>query len=262
VGRAWKVIGIVALAAVLGSGSVAVAPRASAEQSFSHLSPRQILAAAVNAANGARTARVVSVSKTKSQTSIYSNDSAEQSGRQTIQSGPAVTNILVTSDRTAYIEGNPQGLAQSFGISGAIAGRLSDTWFSMRPGDPGYSEIEVGVTLPSVLWEFSPQTSLTKTKIRTVDGQKVIGVSGKQTIQGQRGIITLYIAVNGSHLPVASSGRSGNETSSATFSNWTETVDVTAPPNPVPISSIFPGGSGSGGVVTASLRTSQPAVIA
>lgn len=187
-----------------------------------------------------------------SQTIALSEDSAANSGRQTFTiDGNERANVIVLGG-TSYIEGDQGALANFFGFQQADAGRLAGQWISFRPGDSGegqtYDQVTAGVTLAGVADELELTGPLTLTAPTVAGGKAVIGVHGTVPASDQDPpgtTATLFVAASGRPLPVSEQiNIPGTGQTTYTFTQWGEPLHVTAPPNPVPVTSL------SGGPVT------------
>jgi hypothetical protein len=168
-------------------------------------------------------------------------DSARQSGMETVAIGKERVSIILLHG-VAYFSGNTPGLTSYFGLPEAVATTLSGHWVSVSSTDPGYASVVAGITLTSALKEASPVGSITEGKMKKLGGRLTASVSG--TGSATVPPTTLFIAAEGKPLPVeaiASRG-SGEEISGeiVTFSRWGEKVHVPTPTDAIPISTLTP----------------------
>jgi hypothetical protein len=180
-----------------------------------------------------------------SRTVTYSDDSLPDSGRQVItisNGGHAV--VLVLND-IGYIRANSEALRAFFGFPAEVAARFAGRWISFKQGQPGYQAVTAGVTVPGVISELRLRAPLSKLPPATTGGRLVVPIRGTApATEGAPPTATAVIdvAATGRVLPVSMQTSFGNDRSVTTFSNWGETVHVSAPVNPLPISSVLQSG--------------------
>lgn len=92
-----------------------------------------------------------------------------------------------------------------------------------------------GVTLSSAIDQIIPTGRLTKETVGAVQGRQVVAVHG-QIANSPPG--TLYVSATGSPLPVEETAGDSSGTETVTFSNWGESVSLSAPATSVPIASL------------------------
>jgi hypothetical protein len=248
-------ISLAALAGCSGGGggsssapavtSQAASPSAAATATRPAQSASAVLQSALSALRAGVSVHFSGSATISSQTIAVSQDSAADSGRQAFTiDGKAHANVLVVGG-TSYIQGDDEALAAMFGFQPTVASRLAGQWISFRPGDSGgqtnYQAITEGVTLASVAQELDLTGRLTLTAPTVIAGRAVIGVHGTVPAidQDPSGTTaTLYIAASGRPLPVSERLDLHGATATYTFSQWGESLHVTAPPNPVPVTSI------------------------
>jgi hypothetical protein len=214
-------------------------PSTSDAASVASLPASQILSKALAAAEASGSVHFAGTDRTSTGTSTYDQNAASAVGNQIItNSGGGKVTIRVVAG-VGYLRGNATALAQLF--KGAAVSPLVGRWIATRSGDPGYQDITDGVTLASMLTEFTPAGVLTKTGPLTVDGQSVIGVKGTSPANGpvpQGQPVTLYVLASGQPLPVSFQGGVGTDQASVAFTHWGETVNTVAPAHPLPITSV------------------------
>ena len=169
----------------------------------------------------------------------------DQWGRVNTTGSVSTSNILVGG--LDYFSTNTPGVLTISGISEAEAGKLAGEWISMPPGDSygsylSYAEGIHGMTLASQADALRLTGPLKRTGSMAVQGVAVYGVSGGATSYfsiTKSSTETVYIAASGTPLPVSVSANSGNGiVTTCNFSNWGEPMDLTAPPHPLPLTSI------------------------
>jgi hypothetical protein len=198
------------------------------------LPPKQILSEALAAARAAGSMHSESTSRVGSFSFIFSDDSSASGGRQviTISGGGHMTIVLVAG--VGYVRGNAAALAGFLGLPAQTAIQVAGRWISFSKGDPGYQQVVTGVTTQSTLDEITPAGALTKTGVRTLDGQLVVGVRGTvpASAGGPATTLTLYVAATGRPLPVSAQGGQQRPLT-VVFSRWGEPVPVAAPRNAI-----------------------------
>jgi hypothetical protein len=242
------VLGTAALLAGCGGGTTSSKPSAPAAKpaasastaaSLASLPPAQILSKALAAAAAAGSVHFTATDVSSSGTSTYDQNASSNGGSQVITKTTGKVTIRVVAGVGYLRTGNAAVLAELF--PGKSVSPLVGRWIAAHPGNPGYQDITVGITLASVLPEFTPTGTLTATGLQTVDGQSVIGVKGLAPATagvppGQP--VTLYVMATGQPLPVSFQGGSGTDQETAAFSRWGQTVSTVAPANPLPITSV------------------------
>jgi hypothetical protein len=150
-----------------------------------------------------------------SRTSVVSEDSANDGGRQAFTiDGYSHADVLMV-DGTGGIEGD----------TSALAGQA----------------VTAGVTLASLAEERSLTGTLTLTAPTVVAGRAVIGVHGAVPAYADYppgATATIYVAASGRPLPVSEQLTFSGGRATYTFSQWGESLHLTPPPNPVPVTSI------------------------
>jgi len=210
-------------------------------------SASQLVKAAIAAAKHQGSVRVTVHFVTGNVTGEVVEDSARQSGVQTVAIGKERISIILLNG-TAYVTGNSQGLISYFGFPASIASTMAGRWISITPSEPGYQSVIAGLTLSSALTEVSPTGTLSEGKRSTVDNQSTWSVLG--TGSAHQPPTTLFVATSGRGLPVgAVTARHGGTTLTGqivTFSRWGETVHIPQPTSPVSISTLSSGSTNAG----------------
>jgi hypothetical protein len=154
------------------------------------------------------------------------------------------TNMLVNG--VAYLSTNTAGVWVSEGIPQAEAGKLAaGEWLSMKPGQYyghvylSYANAIEGMTVADQANLLRLTGSLERTGATSVQGISVYGVSGGgATNYGKGGTESVYVAATGAPLPVSETTRLSSGTTTCNYSRWGEPLNLTAPTNVVPITSI------------------------
>ncbi len=210
-------------------------------------SASQLLKAAIASATQHGSVHVTVHFFSGSKTGEVVEDSALQSGVETVAIGQERVSIVLT-DGMAYVTGNRQGLLSYMGLPASMATALAGQWISIPPTDRGFTSVVSGLTLSSALHEVTPAGAVSQGRQKTVNGQSTISVSGTGSTGQAR--TSLFIATKRNRLPVEAVAATGNGKAVSgeivTFSRWGETVHTPKPPTSVPISSLRSGSASSG----------------
>jgi hypothetical protein len=231
-------LAVLALACVLSctaimssaSGASSTGPKGSAER---------VLRAALAAATREGSVRVTVHFVAGDTTGEVVQDSAQQSGVQTVAIGKERISIVLVGGR-AYFVANLQGLTSYFGLPARSASALTGRWISVSPADSAFQSVIATLTLPSALKEVTPVRTISEGRRSTVDGHSTTSISGTGSSGEARTV--LFVAAKGMPLPVEAvvSGGSGKEESGeiVVFSRWGENVHTPVPTDSIPISSL------------------------
>ncbi len=237
--RPWK--WVLVAAAILGpafSPLVATVDAGAAMSPFSGQSASHVLTEALAASNQEGSAHDVAVFDSGGVSTVFVQDSAAQSGEQSVTIGTNEKASVILLDNVAYITGNQQAVTGFFGFPKSLGPTLAGKWISFQPADQGYSTVSAGVTLPSALKEITPTGPMSMGRTTRMGGKSVVGISGK--VPG--GHETVYVATTGPPLIVGvkASGHSGGHsgTDRITFSRWGEPVNLSAPAGAIPLSAL------------------------
>ncbi len=201
-------------------------------------SAQQALGSSLKAAKGEGSVRISVEFFSGSTTGKVVQDSALQSGEQTVAIGKARASVVLAG-RMAYISANSQGMTSYFGFPSSLVPTLAGRWISIRPTDSGFQQVTANVTLASALANVTPSGTLSTGKRSTVNHQSVRSIVGNASGGGR---LTLFIAASGRALPVEAVESSGTGTSArgeiVKFTRWGEQVHVPKPSRAVPISTL------------------------
>jgi hypothetical protein len=203
-------------------------PTAAASTPRAAQTPSALLDSALSAVLAQQSVHLACTISSSAGDQTESEDIGTSSGRIVNTTGSVSTsNILVGG--VDYFSTNTPAVLTISGISEAEAEKLAGEWISMRPGDSygsylSYAEGIHGMTLASQADALRLTGPLKRAGSMAVQGVAVYGVSG---------------GASGTPLPVSVSANSGNGiVTTCNFSNWGEPMDLTAPPHPVPLTSI------------------------
>jgi hypothetical protein len=145
---------------------------------------------------------------------------------------------------TAYVRTDATTLFKGLALPKPAAPLYAGKWISLEQSDPPFSSIADTMTLKAQLDTFLPKgTNVTVGKTRTMDGVRVIPLTGKAAKSGSegKGFTKLYISES-THLPVAAGvvKRSGSTSIEivAKFSGWGKPVTVIAPQGAIPYATV------------------------
>lgn len=205
----------------------------------------------VNALRSGHSVHVDVTTVTSSDSIVGSMDSTTSGGRQTftINKTGHLTILLIAG--VGYVRGDAAGLQSYLGVPQAQAEQYANQWISVHPGDKlgiaGYDDVVTGITPSSLSGSLTQSGPLKLLPPVTVGGQRVIGIQGPVLPSAKLPATArsvLYVTDNSLLRPVlAEVTGAGSYVNRTSFSDWGETVHLTAPANPVQASSITPASS-------------------
>jgi hypothetical protein len=161
---------------------------------------------------------------------VATQDAGPDSGRQHVELGDAVEQVLRVSGKT-YIKGNTAAIQILPGFPKGTPAKLAGKWFLVPRTDPNYADVASGIALGDALDELGLKTTWKKGATSVRNGQKVVALSA--TTKNERD--TLYVSALGAVLPVAMTATAMGTTFETRFSNWGDAVALSAPPvSPAP----------------------------
>jgi hypothetical protein len=193
-------------------------------------SPAAILAATKLAADGAKSVHVSgSIVSGNSPITLDMSLLAGKGGRgQLSQDGLAFE--LIEVGGTVYIKGSPAFYKH---IGGSAAAQLlQGKWLKASATSSDFASLGQLTNLRELIDQtLSDHGALKKTATTTLNGQKVVGISGK----AKGG--TLYIAATGKPYPIEIT-KQGSGSDSITFDHWDAPVTLSAPANAIDIAAL------------------------
>jgi hypothetical protein len=234
--RAWHTITSLLVAVCAAAGTAAcgtddAAPAAQNERSdaIAALAPKKLVATARRRGEKQRWVRVEGSSTDQDGNRVrIVQDSGPRSGRQTIR-GPGFEASMLLVDGVAYVRANAAAQVALLGLPERAA-PYAGTWIQVPASDPVYPSVVEDVTIGDMLAAFDVGGPLTKAGPITVDGAPLMRVSGE-------GRSALYISADRG-LPVSMKVGDADGDVDVEFSRWRTRVDIQAPANAVPISSL------------------------
>jgi len=215
------------------------------------LSPSAFLHAAQAAVRSGGSVHVDITDSSASGSIHFSDDDTASGGRQvvTLSNGGRVTILLI--DGIDYVQANAVALEGFFQVPQAQAEQTADQWIKLSAGEKigasTYDDVTAGITLSSVADELALAGTLKPAKPSTVGGQPVTGVEAAMPASAKlpasaRNV--LYATDNSLHRPVVLEVLdAGSYKYLMSFSQWGETVHLTAPANSIPASDTASGPS-------------------
>jgi len=138
----------------------------------------------------------------------------------------------------AYFSGDSFILENFNGFSATAAARYADTWLEVTPAESAFANLTSAVTMSTIPAQIVlPKPQLLNGE-STVAGTRVKAIRAVVSVSSGKETGVLYVRSKGIPLPVELTsalvkGGSGSDV----FSNWNETVAVTAPSSSIPFSS-------------------------
>jgi hypothetical protein len=189
----------------------------------------------------------IDITDRSSQGSItYSDDAAASGGRQviTIDGAGHVTILFVAG--VGYVQADAGGLVDLFEVPQSQADKFADQWIALKSGEKlgasSYDDVTAGITLASVASELQLTGTPSLSAPTSVGGQRVVGVQASMPASAQLPAAArdvLYMTDNSLLRPVLSEvTNAGGYEYRMSFSQWGEAVNLTAPANAIPASSL------------------------
>jgi hypothetical protein len=170
---------------------------------------------------------------------MLENDVSLDSGRQLLTSSDGSRAKVEVVGHTVYMLGNQRALKFNFNFTSQQVAVIGTNWVSVPSSDSAFASFAYDVTVSTALDEVSPSGHLTESPARTIDGQRLIAISGgvpSGFSGGATSRATLYVTADSDPLPVRAvietSLANANKTRltlTGTLSDWGERVAVTPP---------------------------------
>jgi hypothetical protein len=189
----------------------------------------------------------IDITDRSSQGSItYSDDAAASGGRQviTVDGAGHVTILFVAG--VGYVQADAGGLADLFEVPQSQADKFADRWIALKSGDKlgasSYDDVTAGITLASVASELQLTGTPALSAPASVGGQRVVGVQAPMPASAKLPAAArdvLYMTDNSLLRPVLSEvTNAGGYEYRMSFSQWGEALNLSAPANAIPASSL------------------------
>lgn len=228
--------GIGVVAAATATGSVAAAtPTAS----IAGEPPNQILARSLAGARAEHSVHVVEVEHVGAQVLTQTDNSDERSGEQILAFSTGAHVDIRRLRTILYIKANALGIETVYGKQDAT---YANKWISVPSSNSAFTTLAMGIDFPSLLSEMPPTGRLSKSRVETIAGHRVIVVSGRpnQVAEKVSGTETFDVSVHAPYLPPRLTGRLTEKKHTATltigFGDWGHNFVVHAPATSTKIS--------------------------
>jgi hypothetical protein len=180
-------------------------------------------------------------------TIVTAGDISATSAREHITDEKGKLTLLFVR-KTVYEEGNVRGLEVLAGLTSQQAKRYAGTWISISRGEPGYDPSVFPGELTSYFQSGMPTGKLSSFTT-TIRGTRVIGVAGVSRETGRRFLRRVVAPATGKPVPLVETLRSPGTQAVGTpavddhrlFSKWNQSVNVVAPAQSVPITTVLAG---------------------
>lgn len=228
-------LGVVAFTP-LGAASAATSARTTSPASIAGLSARQIAALSLANARAAGSCTNVSHGAAVGLSFGATTHSGAHVAEQVIDFNKSHGTALLIG-ATAYVRMSAELISLEFGRS---APQLANKWISIVRTDKAFAGVTTGMLFSSMLAQVLPSGTLSKSKVVTLDGVKVIALNGGANARLGLSAAkqTLFVAARAPYLPVAldAAGRSQGvpTTLTVTFSHWGESLHYRAPASSLP----------------------------
>jgi hypothetical protein len=245
------------LLALLGLGALAgcagglLRPAGTVPTSQATESAPTLVDAAAGAVLSAGSVHVDATTISPSGSLTQSADVTASGGRSVITANKTEHVTVLFTGGVAYVEANLAFLENIFEVPATQAEYYWDEWIAVRSGEKlgleTYDDLTNGMTLSSLANQLQICGACTLTSPTTVAGQPVFGVQAplpadQQAPASARQV--LYLTDNAQQRPVLLEARGdGSSTNRASFSGWHETVQLSAPKDPIPAWLITPATS-------------------
>lgn len=165
------------------------------------------------------------------------DDVTLDTGRQLIRSSDGTRAEVEVIGQTAYMYGNQRALESYFKFSSDEVAVIGTNWVSVPSTNTAFASLAYDVTVTTALDEVSPSGHLTEGHVTTLDGERVIPISGgvPSGFSGGAGSrATLYVTAGGDPLPVRASvdvqqAHKPAVSLTGTLTDWGEHVAVSPP---------------------------------
>jgi hypothetical protein len=221
----------VSLAAVLAATLVGCGESSSSSNRVAFRTPSQIASAATTAAAGAATVHVAGSIVSEGRPISLNMELVAGKGAQGRITLPGLDLRLVRIARALYIKG---GAALYSRFAGPVAARaLRGKWLKQSAGGGALASLSTLTNLSQLIdLALADHGRLTHAGMRTIDGQRAVGVSDVA------GGGTLYVATTGIPYPLEIVKRGAGK---LVFDRWNQPVSLAVPPNPININQLQAG---------------------
>lgn len=230
--RIYLPLVLAAAPGLIALGIVTSASAAGSSNGVANKSANQIVTAAASAVNGAKSFTYSGTTRSNgTSTGLKVSLSSSGDGQGTLTSSGQPVKIIKVGN-TLYVSSTTAFWTKNLGASAGQT--LGKKWVSVSSGDSNYAGIAAVFEAQQLTSQFlsTANTSFTKGKTSTVNGQAVIAVVGKSGST----VNTIYVATTGKPylVRITSPGSNGG---ALNFTNYNKPVNPTAPPNPIAVPS-------------------------
>ncbi len=189
----------------------------------------------------------IDITDRSSQGSItYSDDAAANGGQQVITVDGAGHATILFVAGVGYVQADAGGLVDLFQVPQSQADKFAGQWIALKSGEKlgasSYDDVTAGITLASVASELQLTGTPALSAPTSVGGQRVVGVQAPMPASAQLPAAArdvLYMTDNSLLRPVLSEvTNAGAYEYRMSFSQWGEALNLTAPANAIPASSV------------------------
>jgi hypothetical protein len=242
------VISTVAIAFIAGCGGSSTGSGSSGgSNGVASKSGSQIVAAAVAATKKQVSFHFVEMAGTTGSTVQIVGDVGSSAGEQRItvhQGGQSGHITVLLANRTAYFTGDAFGLEGFTGLTKTLATGLAGKWISVPSSNASFSSIASSLAVKTAAVQLVQLSgTLTRGKTSIELGHPAVSVKAAEKSSTGRLALTLYVSTKGAALPIRVEGTTQATGSAArsvvaTFTDWGESVHLSAPHGAEPISSV------------------------
>lgn len=227
--RLSSLLGALAVGAMLtacGSGA-----HTGSQVSAQTASGAQLLEHALTDARKAGSVHEVMTYRRKGHAVVMTDDVGISEGRQLISVTRREKARVLVFGAAAYIAGDQTALTHFFGFPTATARQISNRWVGVPSSNRDYTAVADDATLSSVLSNLGLSGHLTELVPSTVDGQRVVGITGAAEHLGKDAPLgTVYVSRSDHPLPIeATYTLSDGEHSTLSFGHWGERLALHRP---------------------------------
>ncbi|HEY5121214.1 MAG TPA: hypothetical protein VII84_06530 [Acidimicrobiales bacterium] len=236
--KALNVIAAVTLASML-AGEAASAASHVAHSSLTKLSATQIVTLSLANAHALGTCTNSSKGTAVGYTFGSTTNSGTNEAQESTYFNKSTGKVLLIEGRL-YVNESAPLIALQFGKADP---KWANKWISISTGNKAFVPFSSGLLFSSMISQVRPVGTLHKSKVGTLNGVKVIAISGSANAELglTKSVETLFVAASAPYLPVEllAAGRSQGVPTSLTvnFSHWGHHFSYSAPRGVTPISS-------------------------
>jgi hypothetical protein len=235
--KALSVIAAVTLASML-AGEAASAASHSAHSSLTKLSATQIVTLSLANAHAQGTCTNSSKGTAVGYTFGSTTNSGINEAQESTYFNKSTGKVLLIKG-LLYVNESAPLIALQFDKAGP---KWANKWISIPTGNKAFVPFSSGLLFSSMISQVRPAGTLHESKVGTLNGVKVIAISGSANAELglTKSVETLFVAASAPYLPVEllAGGRSQGVPTSLTvnFSHWGHHFSYSAPRGVTPIS--------------------------